>query len=198
MKKILLRIFIGIIAVPTVVLGTLYVTRGIPVVSKYVVMPLAKFSQNLGIPVVIMPSDNYFKEEAKERYEAAVNFYNKISDKEELVINEEQAKGYNSEGISIYQNYNAGVSYAELQIKPYEQFEKEWVEYSKEFYKNNYTNITKEDINKAQEEVNNASEKMEKQKRLSELYQELQNAQMNKNEEKEQQIKQQIEELENQ
>ncbi len=198
MKKLLIKIAIGIVAVPTVVLGTLYVTREIPFVSQYVVKPMAQLSQSLGIPVIIMPGDNYFKEEAKERYEAAVNLYNRISDKEELVINEEQAKGYNSEGVSIYQNYNAGVSYAELQIKPYEQFEKEWVEYSKEFYKNNYANITKEDINKAQEEVNNASEKMEKQKKLSELYKELQNAQMNKDEEKEQQIKQQIEELENQ
>ena len=164
-KTLLLKIIIGIVAIPTVALGTIYLTRDIPVISKYVVVPLAKFSQNTGLPVIIMPGDNYFKEEAKERYNAGIAMYNRISDKETLIINEERAKQYNSEGISLYQNYNAGVSYADLKIKPYEQFEQEWVEYSKEFYKNNYANVTKEDIQNAQDKMNNIKTEIEKQQK---------------------------------
>ena len=55
MKKLILKIVIGIVAVPTVVLGGLYITRGIPAVSEKVIIPLAKVSENLGIPVIVKP-----------------------------------------------------------------------------------------------------------------------------------------------
>ena len=198
MKKILLKIIIGIIAVPTIIIGGLYLTRGIPAVSKYVVAPLAKFSQSIGVPVIVMPSDNYFKQEAREVYDQAVqNYNNRVLDLKDEPISEQMAKSHQTEGVTIYQNCFAGVKYGDLIIKPYEQFEKEWVEYSKEEYKNRKV-PTQEEIDNYNANIQDANKEMEKQKKLIELNQELQNAQLNKDMEKVQQIQQQIEELENQ
>lgn len=55
MKKKILKIAIGIVAVPTVALGTLYATRNIPIVSEKVVMPLAQVSESIGLPVLVRP-----------------------------------------------------------------------------------------------------------------------------------------------
>lgn len=52
MKKIILKVIIGIVAVPTVAIGGLYIAREIPVVNEKVVMPLAKITSNIGIPIV--------------------------------------------------------------------------------------------------------------------------------------------------
>ena len=198
MKKILLKIIIGIIAVPTIIIGGLYLTRGIPSVSKYVVAPLAKLSQSIGVPVIVMPSDNYFKQEAREVYDQAVqNYNNRVLDLKDEPISEQMAKSHQTEGVTIYQNCFAGVKYGDLIIKPYEQFEKEWVEYSKEEYKNRKV-PTQEEIDNYNANIQDANKEMEKQKKLIELNQELQNAQLNKDMEKVQQIQQQIEELENQ
>ncbi len=198
MKKILLKIIIGIIAVPTIIIGGLYLTRGIPAVSKYVVAPLAKLSQSIGVPVIVMPSDNYFKQEAREVYDQAVqNYNNRVLDLKDEQISEQMAKSHQTEGVTIYQNCFAGVKYGDLIIKPYEQFEKEWVEYSKEEYKNRKV-PTQEEIDNYNANIQDANKEMEKQKKLIELNQELQNAQLNKDMEKVQQIQQQIEELENQ
>ncbi len=198
MKKILLKIIIGIIAVPTIIIGGLYLTRGIPAVSKYVVAPLAKLSQSIGVPVIVMPSDNYFKQEAREVYDQAVqNYNNRVLDLKDEPISEQMAKSHQTEGVTIYQNCFAGVKYGDLIIKPYEQFEKEWVEYSKEEYKNRKV-PTQEEIDNYNANIQDANKEMEKQKKLIELNQELQNAQLNKDMEKVQQIQQQIEELENQ
>lgn len=194
MKRLLLKVIIGIIAVPTVVLGAVVVTKDIPVVSKYVVAPMAKLSQNMGLPVIVIPSDNYFKEEAREVYDEAVRRYNMWEDKENMIIGETQATNHNADGVSIYQNYNVGVSYAELQIKPYEQFEKEWIEYSKEFYKNS-KKPTQKEIDNYNSNIKDINAEMEKQQRLIELNQELQNAQMNNDNELAEQIQQQINEL---
>lgn len=197
MKKIWIKLVIGIVAVPTVTLGTLFVTKDIPVVSKYVVSPLARASKEMGLPVIIMPGDNYFKQEAREVYDQAVYQYNRIQDKEMLVISEETAKRYHSEGVSLYQNYNAGVNYTQLIIKPYEQFEKEWVEYSKQEYKNRKV-PTQEEINNYNANINKINAEMEKQEKLMQLNQDLQNAMNKKDTEKAKQIQEQINELENQ
>ena len=197
MKKKILKIAIGIVAVPTVAFGTLYVAKEIPVVSKYVVQPMAQFSQSVGIPVIIMPSDNYFKQEATEVYEEAIRRYNSYTDKETMVITEMHVKNHNSDGVSVYQNYNAGVTYAELKIKPYEQFEKEWVEYSKDFYKNS-KKPTQNDIDNYNNNTNKFNSELEKEQKLMELNQELQEAIQNRNTEKVTQLQQQIQELENQ
>lgn len=55
MKKKILKIAIGIVAVPTVAFGTLYAAREIPVVSEKVVMPLAEVSESIGLPVLVRP-----------------------------------------------------------------------------------------------------------------------------------------------
>lgn len=55
MKNKILKIAIGIVAVPTVALGTLYTTREIPIVSEKVVMPLAQVSESIGLPVLVRP-----------------------------------------------------------------------------------------------------------------------------------------------
>lgn len=172
MRKLLLKVVIGILAVPIVVFGGLYVTRGIPAVSKYVVAPMARLSQSIGMPVIVMPSDNYFKQEAKEVYEVAVARYNSFTDKGTMIIGEQQAQNHNAEGVSVYQNYNPGVSYAELIIKPYEEFEKEWVEYSKEFYKT-IKRPTKQDIEEYNKNVNQMNEQFENQLKLEELNKQL-------------------------
>ena len=57
---------------------------------------------------------------------------------------------------------------------------------------------TQEEIDNYNANIQDANKEMEKQKKLIELNQELQNAQLNKDMEKVQQIQQQIEELENQ
>lgn len=55
MKKILLKVVIGVIAIPTVTLGALFVTRNIPVVNEKVIEPLAQVTKNLGLPVIVKP-----------------------------------------------------------------------------------------------------------------------------------------------
>ncbi|MCI8470667.1 MAG: hypothetical protein HFJ35_04175 [Clostridia bacterium] len=160
MKKILLKIIIGIIAVPTIIIGGLYLTRGIPAVSKYVVAPLAKLSQSIGVPVIVMPSDNYFKQEAREVYDQAVqNYNNRVLDLKDEPISEQMAKSHQTEGVTIYQNCFAGVKYGDLIIKPYEQFEKEWVEYSKEEYKNRKV-PTQEEIDNYNANIQDANKEM--------------------------------------
>lgn len=198
MKKILLKIIIGIVAVPTIAIGTLYLTRDISVVSEYIVKPMAQLSQNLGIPVLIIPSDNYFKKEAREVYDRTVEHHNdNVQRVGDIVLDETASKAHYSEGVSIYQNYNAGVKYADLIVKPYEQFEKEWVEYSKEFYKNS-KKPSKQDIENYNNNINDAKSNLEKQQQLLELDEQLHKAILDKNEEKAKQLQQQIDELNNQ
>ncbi|MCR5146712.1 MAG: hypothetical protein K6B70_05155 [Clostridia bacterium] len=55
MKKVVLKVIIGIVAVPTVALGTLYVTRNIPVVNEKIVAPLANVANSIGLPVLVKP-----------------------------------------------------------------------------------------------------------------------------------------------
>ena len=55
MKKILLKVVIGVIAIPTVTLGALFVTRNIPVVNEKIVTPLAKAVNSIGLPVLVKP-----------------------------------------------------------------------------------------------------------------------------------------------
>lgn len=198
MKKLLLKVVIGIVAVPTITFGALFVTKEIPVVSKYVVAPLAQVSKKMGLPVIVMPSDNYFKQDAREIYDRAVSQYNgRVGEMGDYSIDEQMAKAQQTEGVSIYQNCFAGVKYGDLIIKPYEQFEKEWVEYSKEEYKNRKV-PTQEEIDNYNANMHDANKEIEKQQKLIELNQELQNAQLNKDMEKVQQIQEQINELENQ
>lgn len=200
MKKLLIKIVIGIVAVPTVTLGALFVTRDIPVVSKYVVKPLAQFSNKVGIPVIIVPSDNYFKQEAREVYDQAVEHHNKMVEyfgNDDAPISEQMAKSHQTEGVTIYQNCVAGVQYADLIVKPYEQFEQEWVEYSKQEYKNRKA-PTQEEINNYNSNIDKINAEMEKQQKLMQLQQDLSNAMNNKDTEKVKQIQQQINELENQ
>lgn len=198
MKKVLIKLAIGIVAVPTVTLGALFITRDIPVVSKYVVAPLAQLSQSIGMPVIITPSDNYLKQYAREVYDHAVEQYNKrVLEMGDDPISEGMAKSHQTEGVTIYQNCFAGVKYGDLIIKPYEQFEKEWVEYCKEQYKNK-KKPTQEEINNYNANTNKINAEMEKQQKLMQLEQDLQNAMQNKDTEKVKQIQQQINELENQ
>ena len=42
MKKSILKVMIGIVAVPIVIIGGLYIVREIPVVSEYVIKPMAQ------------------------------------------------------------------------------------------------------------------------------------------------------------
>lgn len=55
MRKILLKVVIGVIAIPTVTLGALFVTRNIPVVNEKIVTPLAKAVNSIGLPVLVKP-----------------------------------------------------------------------------------------------------------------------------------------------
>ena len=93
MKKLLLKVVIGIVAVPTITFGALFVTKEIPVVSKYVVAPLAQVSKKMGLPVIVMPSDNYFKQDAREIYDRAVSQYNgRVGEMGDYSIDEQMAK----------------------------------------------------------------------------------------------------------
>ena len=163
MKKVFVIIVIGIIAVPTVTLGAIWITKDIPIVSKYIVAPLAKASRSVGLPVVIMPSDQYFKKEAKEVYDQAVEHHNRMVEHfgdEDCPVSEQMEKSHQAEGVSIYQNCVAGVQYVDLIVKPYEQFEKEWVAYSKTEYKNRKV-PTQEEINNYNANTVEMSNKME-------------------------------------